>query len=157
MHWNNFQQLPFFPTYFICMNYIWICVISCVLQPGQPAIQLSCVAKTFKVICYVLTCYPNSFIPALDIFTIDFYQYIPLSVAFTTVEGHKVSRKLNLLVSFSRTALLIRVNFKLVLKPFKMNTLILLWNVSDVLKGNEVLFYRLCLKKLYSWHALEHL
>ena len=46
--------------------------------------------------CYVQTYQPNYFIPAmLVIGTVNFYDFIPLSVTLTLDGGHKVSGKQN--------------------------------------------------------------
>ena len=59
--------------------------------------------------------------------TIDFYHFIPLSLALTLPGGHKVSAKQNVLASFFlHTFHLIRMEFDAVMKHFKMNILRLL-------------------------------
>ena len=58
-----------------------------------------------------------------------YYRLLPLYTTFTDLDldrGHKVSTKQNLLASiFLHTLQLIRMKFKMVLKQFKLNILIL--------------------------------
>ena len=73
---------------------------------------------------------PNSFIPAFFLGSIALYHFIPLSVALILVEGQKVSIKQNLVVSVS-LIILVRVQFDMMFKQFKLNSLIVFY--SDIL------------------------
>ena len=53
--------------------------------------------QNFNIGHYTQTLQPFFFIPTMHIGTIDFYHFIPLSVALTLAGGHKVSAKQNLL------------------------------------------------------------
>ena len=106
-----------------------LCSESCLF--GGPAGGLSCMAKTFNIGHYRQTVQPNFVIPAILVGTIDFYHGIPLLLTLTLPGGHKDSAKQDILASFSRTLLLIRMKFDVVMKQFKLNTLRLF--LSDIL------------------------
>ena len=57
--------------------------------------------------------------------TIDFYHLMPLSMTLTVPGSHKVSAEQNLLASFCHTFQLIRIEFDMVMKQFKLKIVIL--------------------------------
>ena len=100
--------VTFWPVYLmiyqflIHMSSIWIYVISCVCLSVQPSICPSILcSKSFCVGQCVQNFQPNLFIPAMLIGIIGIYLLMLLSVILTLAGGHKVSTKLNLLVSCS--------------------------------------------------------
>ena len=71
-------------------------VMSCICLDSQSAVLYG---KNFNVGHYTQTFYPQFFIPAILIGTIDFDHFILLSLTL----GYKVSMKQNLLASISHT------------------------------------------------------
>ena len=63
--------------------------------------SVSC-GQNFNVRYYTQTFQPDSFIHAMFIGTIDFYQSVPLSMTLTLAGGHMVSTKQNFLALFAR-------------------------------------------------------
>ena len=86
---------------------------------------------------------PNFFTPAM----LSHYQFTLLSLALTLSVGHTVSRKQNLLASFSPACHVIRMKFDVVIRQFKLNIQRLLLSKMYWKKGNDC-FYRLCHKTL---------
>ena len=89
-----------FTVFLIHMSIIWIYVMSCICQTGQPAVI---VARSFNTGQQAQTFQPNFFMPAMLIDTIDFYRFRPFSLTLTLAWGHKISTVQNLLASFSCT------------------------------------------------------
>ena len=110
---------------------------------------------TFNVRHYTQTVHPIVFIPAMLIGTIDFYHFRSLSLTLTLSGGHKVSTMQNLLFFgfcffffFSHNFHLIIMNFDVVMKQFKLNTLRLHLSKIHFNKGNNCCFND-CVKSLY--------
>ena len=80
--------------FLIHIDIICIFEISCVYPTRQLAILCG---KNFNNGHNLQTTSPNSFIPAMLIGTIDVYHFVSLLVVLTFAEGHKVSRKQDLL------------------------------------------------------------
>ena len=72
--------------------------------------------------------------PAMLGDSIDFYHFVPLSVALTLARGCGVNRRQNLLASFSRLFQLVRIKFDVVMRQFKLIILILLLGEIYVIK-----------------------
>ena len=81
----------------IHVSNIWIYVMSCVQPASWPAILRG---RNFNTGHSMQTFQSLFFIPAMLIGTIDFYHFLPLSLALTLPGSHKVSAKQNLLASF---------------------------------------------------------
>ena len=112
----------------LSMSIIFLCNESC--SAGWLAVLHG---KNFNVGHYTQTIQPNVFIPAIPIGTVDFYQFIPLSLILTLNGGHKDQRKETPLgFIFSHTFHLIRINFDVVM-PAKR-----LCDASSVLVGVEL-------------------
>ena len=98
---------------------------------------------------------------AVHMVSIDLYHCVPFSKSLTLPEGHKVSGKQILLVSFSHKLLqLPRMKSDVALKQLKFNILALLQSEIDVNcnQSKQLLFFTDCIKhKLSCGHAFQHL
>ena len=103
--------------------------------------------KNFNIGHYMQIVLPNVFIPAMLTSTIEFYHFILLSLTLTLPVGYMVSTKQNLLASLSHTFHLIRIEFVVVMKQFKLNMLRLLSRRFYSDKGSNCCFTD-CFKKM---------
>ena len=92
----------------VCDNIIPVIIISFLIHMNimdvlsVVFVQLAVLhEENFNVGQYALIFQPSFFIPAMLKGTIDIYHFILLSVTMTLIGGQKVSRKQNLLASFS--------------------------------------------------------
>ena len=100
---------------------------------------------------------PNSFIPAKHTGTIDFYHFIPVSVALTLDGGHKVRGKRNWLNSCFHSFQLNGMKSGMVIKQVKFNIPILVLSEIYVIKGINCVLLTTHKKPLWDWHAFRHL
>ena len=94
--------LYLFFTFLVNTSDIWNCVI--IRWDGHcPSVRPFVVlrSKICNVEHYIKTFHPNSFMHAMLIGAISFYHFISHSVTLPLARGHKVSKKQNLLASFS--------------------------------------------------------
>ena len=114
-----------------------------------PAVQLViCLGKHLNIGHYLQTVLPNVFMPAMLRGTIDFYDFVPLSMTWVLPGGHMISAKETLLASFSRTFHLSRMKFDVVMKQLKLNIVRLL--LRKVIKTREMTAVSLTVSKNFS-------
>ena len=130
---------------------IWINVMSRL----RPARLEGFSRRNFNSEHYRQTFRPALLIPVTG--TIDFYHFSPFSLTLTLLCSHKIRQKEKPVgLIFSLTFHLVRMEFDVMIKQFKLNIMRLFLSEIYWKKGMNCCFY--CLhQKTQCWHAQRHL